>query len=98
MRYYTEGFIAGIHVNATDFTIEFHPTPPFLFEDGTKQCLLKSANAEGRFVDCDEKGQLKVNILHLGAAVALSLMQNHQKIRITTSEDDINLFVEWRTV
>ena len=98
MSYYAEGFIVGVHVSATNTAIEFHPAPPFLFEDGVKQCLLKSDNKEGRFVDCDGKGQLKVNILRMDVAVAVSLMQSHQKIRIKTSEDDCNLFVEWLTV
>ena len=98
MSYYTEGFIVGIHVNTTDTTIKFQAAPPFLFEDGVKQCLLKSDHKEGRFVDCDENGKLKVNILRMDVAVAVSLMHSHQKIRIKTAEDDSNLFVEWWTV
>lgn len=45
MSYYTEGFIVGVHVSATNTAIEFHPAPPFLFEDGVKQCLLKTDNS-----------------------------------------------------
>ena len=46
----------------------------------------------------NENGKLKVNILRMDVAVAVSLMHSHQKIRIKTAEDDSNLFVEWWTV
>lgn len=99
MKYHTIGFIAGVKVKAVNTVILFQPVSPFSIDDNTKLCMLKMEDGlEARFLPCNDKMQCEVSFLRLDTTTALLLMQNHQKIRITTAEDDIKTVAEWQTV
>ena len=100
MKYYTEGFISGIDTELVQSSLWFKPTPPFLLSvEDNKFCLLMpQSGKDAKILYCDAKERIKLSILRIDVSTALMLMTSHQKIHITTADETVDQFVEWRTV
>ena len=105
-KYYTEGYIAGVEKTTDEktkkekFIIKFHPTPPFLFEEGDAAfCLIKSkTNGSAKLIKCDSMKQIELPNIGIDGACALMLLGTRQKLRIEAATSSIRSFTDWKTL
>ena len=106
-KYYTEGYVVGVGSKESNLInpppiIWFKPSPPFLIsrEEGRFALLMPESNdvETAKILQCDEKEQYQISIQGIDVPSAVALIASHVKLRITSSGETTDAFVEWRTV